>query len=227
VKRLVTDTSRDGPPLAEVARQVVSAYIDAAGGARRFSRGAGSTGRGRSAQRVAAGLARFATDVAQAGLPAALERVGLPELVGRSVIEVLDALVDYLGGPADSLDDVDARNALARLRAEKLNHLATEADLERALMEMVTSDGLGDLLVSFFGYYLFEQFTRVFYERLVARVGDVAAAAYLRGIEAYIRKATLEHHFAQDLRNVDWASTEGQRLADAILEETLRVFGGG
>jgi hypothetical protein len=227
VKSIVTRTAGAGKPERAVAREVVGAFVTALGGPKAASRGSGSIGRGRAAQRVAAGFASFATAVALDGLDAALARNGLAALVGRPAAEVLDALIEHLGGPADTLDDVDARNALARLREEMLNDLETREELEEMLSGMVTKDQLEHFLVAFFGYYLFEQFIRVFYERLVRRVGDARATAYLDGIEAYLRAVIEEQHQSRDLGAVDWAGDEGQRLTDSILEEALRVFGGG
>lgn len=226
VKRLVTSTARNGPLERDDAQLVVRAFIDASGGPRIASRGAGSLGRGKAAQRVAASIAGFVDLVQKRGLAEALDQLGLNALLGRPVIEVLDALVDALGGPAESLDDIDARNALAKLRAEMFNDLETLEELEEAMSELVSSEELGDLLVTFFGLYLFEQFTRLFYERLVARVGDATAASYLREIADYIRSVVRLHHVGKTLTHVNWSSESGRAVVDEILENTLQVFGG-
>ena len=226
VKRAVTAAAPGGRPTPDVAREIVAGYVTAAGGPRGIASGTGSAGRGRAAQRVAAGLAAFVGAVAREGLPAALDRIGLASLVGRPTAEVLDAIIDQLGGPANTLDDVDARNALSALRDEIFDREASLKELEASLATVVSDDALGDLLIRFFAQYLYEQFTRVFYERLVARVGDGNAAAFLTGIRDYIVSTVHEHHSTHDLRTVDWASQEGQRIADDILEETFRVFTG-
>ena len=226
VKGDVTRTAPDGRPATDVARRLVRGYVDAAGGPRAIASGGGSMGRGRAAQRVAASFAAFANAVGETGLPSALERFGLGELIGRPVAEVLDALVDRLGGPANSLDDVDARNALSRLREELFENVATPEELEAALIGVISGDMLGDLLSRFFALCLFEQFTRVFYERLVSRIGDAAAGSFLDGIRDYIRSAVDQLHITRDLRTVDWSSAAGRELAEGILEDTLFVFAG-
>jgi hypothetical protein len=219
------------PPRTGDRRSRLRGYVDASGGPRGISSGIGSMGRGGAAQRVAASLAAFANAVGESGLPAALDRFGFGDLVGRPVAEVLDALVDRLGGPANSLDDVDARNALSRLREDMFDTIATPEDLEAALVGVINGDALGDLLSRFFALCLFEQFTRVFYERLVARVGEATAASFLDGIRDYIRdyirSAVASVHITRDLRMIDWSSAVGRELADRILEDTLFVFAGG
>ena len=226
VKGDVTRAAPGGRPTEDVARRLVRGYVDAAGGPRKVSSGTGSIGGSRAAQRVAASLASFANTVSESGLPAALEQFGLDDLVGRPVVEVLDALVDRLGGPANSLDDVDARNALSRLREELLEEVTTPDELEAALVGIINGDMLGDLLSRLYALCLFEQFTRVFYERLVTRVGDAAAASFLEGIRDYIMSAVEQVHVTRDLRTVDWGSTAGRDIADGILEDTLYVFAG-
>jgi hypothetical protein len=226
VKRLVSQTAAAGPLSVTDAARVVAGFLAANGGARGMARGGSALGGGRSAQRVAAGLATFLGQVARDGLPAALESVGLAALVGRPVGEILDALVDALGGAGETLEDVDARNALSRLREERLADTATADEVESILAEVADGTALAGVLVDFFTFFFFEQFCRVFYERLVSKVGDAAAAAYLDGILDYLRSVLRERQQTRDLRDVDWAGTEGRALTDELLEQTLFVYGG-
>lgn len=226
VKSDVTRSAPGGRPSAGVARRILREYVEAAGGPRRIATGGGSVGGGAAAQRVAASLASFAQAAAANGLDSALRGIGLGALVGRPLAEVLDALVDRLGGPASSLDDVDARNALSRLRDEMFDQCETTGELEETLTAAITGDGLAELLMRFYSFCLFEQFTRTFYERLVARVGDLAAGSFLGGIKDYIASAIEAVHVDRDLRRVDWAGAEGRAIADGILQDCLFVFAG-
>ena len=82
------------------------------------------------------------------------------------------------------------------------------------------------VLVDFFAFFFFEQFCRVFYERLVAKVGDLAAAGFLDQILDFLRSRLREDQPTRDVRTVDWRGPAGQALAQELLEETLVVFGG-
>ena len=226
VKRLVSQTAAAGAPSTTDAARVVAGFLAANGGARGMARGGSALGGGRSAQRVAAGLAAFLGQVARDGLPAALVEVGLAALIGRPVGELLDAIVDALGGPGETLEDVDARNALSRLREQLLAEATTPDEVEAILTEVADGTALAAVLADFFTYFFYEQFCRVFYERLVAKVGEDAAAAYLDGILDYLRSALRELQQTRDLREVDWAAAEGRALTDDLLEQTLFVFGG-
>src|SRR5690348_8641896 len=99
-KAIKTDVTRAAPggrPSEDVARRLVRGLVDAGGGPRKMASGTGSIGGGGASQRVAASLAAFANAVSERGLPAALQKFGLDDLIGRPVAEVLDALVDRLG----------------------------------------------------------------------------------------------------------------------------------
>lgn len=226
VKRLVTQTATDGPLSPTDAARVVGRFLEANGGARGIARGASDLGGGRSAQRVAGALAAFLSQVAIEGLPAALERAGLAAYVGRPVSEILDALVGALGGPGETLEDVDARNALSRLRDQLLGEATTADEVETIMAQAADSAALEALLIDFFTYFFFEQFCRVFYERLVEKIGDVAADAYLGAIMDYLRSALREQQQTRDLREVDWASAQGKAITDDLLEQALFVYGG-
>lgn len=226
LKSQVSRRSADGRPSLERSRGIVSDFIRAGGGSRAIARGGGSMGGGRSAQRAAARVASFASAVAAGGLPFALEQVGLGQLVGRPIGEILHGLLDFLGGPASTIDDVDARNALSRLTDEVLGPLTTPEELEAVLAGFAEAPRLGDLLCTFFAFYIYEQFCRVFYERLVARVGDRTAESFLEGILDFVRSVILEHHLERDVTRVDWTGAEGQEFAIDLMERTLDVFGG-
>ena len=132
--------------------------------ARAAGSGGGSVGGGGAARSVAGRLGGFITNVATVGLNEALRREGLADFIGRPVREVLAAILDRLGGPSSTIDEVDARAAMARLQ----NELLDKADDVQAVEELMTkeAENLGSLLERYFGFYLYELFCRVFFERL-------------------------------------------------------------
>ena len=98
-------------------------------------------------------------------------------IFGKPVSEVLLGLLDRLGGNSSTIDEADARQALSDLQ-EELFAEATDAEkIEAVLLD--AAQNLENLLERFFGYYIFEQFSRVSFERLVQRVGDLKATSFL------------------------------------------------
>jgi len=107
-----------------------------------------------------------------------------------------------------------------------LKDLDTPEQVEEALNQIMEGETLESLLTQFFGYYLYEQFCRVFYERLENRVGRSNADSYLSSIFDTI-KSTLELMTSdRDLSQIDWKGAEGQNIADQILQDTFEIFGG-
>lgn len=226
LKAKVTRTARDGSVLPHTARNTLNDFIRTSGGARTISRGDGAIGTGRSAQNIARRLANFVSSVGAVGLRQALESFGLSELVGKPASEIIPALVDKLGGPSSTINDTDARKALSIVMDQLLKDLDTPEQVEEALNQIMEGEALESLLNQFFGYYLYEQFCRVFYERLGNRVGRSNADSYLSSIFDTIKSALELMTSNRDLSQIDWKGAEGQNIADQILQDTFEIFGG-
>ena len=226
LKGRVSRTARDGYVSQQSARNTLKGFIGTSGGARNISRGGGSIGGGRSAQNTARRLANFVSSVGAVGLRQALESIGLAEFVGKPANEILPSLVDKLGGPSSTINDVDARNALSRVMNDLLGDLETPEQVEEALSQIMEGEALESLLNQFFGYYLYEQFCRVFYERLAKSVGSSNADSYLSSIFDTIKSALEYITHDRDLSQIDWTGIEGQNIADQILQDTFEIFGG-
>ncbi len=231
LKSEVTRLANAGTLTPTQSRGLLSRLVGGNGGAAGMARGAGGGGgrsgrvaHGAPARAVAGRLGKFVTDVRSAGLDEALRRAGLEALIGRPVGEILSGLLDRLGGPASTLDDVDARTALARLHEELLDSAASAAEVEQILTEPALN--LEQVLEKFFGYYLYEVFCRVFFERLVQRVGETRAQSFLGEILNYVRSALRNRVHGRTLTAMSGTDAERDALMGDILESTLRVFGG-
>lgn len=224
LKREVTTAARAGATSPAKARSIVGHFIQVNGGAARISGGGGSGGTigGSAGRAVAQRLGGFISSVGEVGLTEALRREGLADLVGRPVQEILAALLDRLGGPASTIDDVDARTALARLQEELLQNVQTPDGIERILQEQALN--IDVMLRDYFGLYLFEQFCRVFFERLVQRRGESKALAFLDDIKEFIKATLVNRVSGRAIRKISWAGQEGADLCADIMKTTLAVF---
>jgi hypothetical protein len=226
LKGKVTRLANEGALAPSTARSILGNYIQTNGGAKRIAQGEGTIGRGRVAQKIARNVGGFFSSIGGLGFVEALRQSGLGALAGKPVKDIIFSLLDYLGGPANTIDEVDARNALSRVLDELLQEANDFEGVEKILEETSRGDALGKFLILFFGYYLYEQFCRVFYERLVTRVGESKAELSLGSILEYIQSALRLKSLDQDISRIDWAGAQGQQLADNILQTTLEVFGG-
>lgn len=230
LKNEVTRAARAGSMPTDKARQLLQGFIRNNGGSGALAGRGGGDGRGgavasgQAARGVAKRLGNFISDVGRIGFENALRKAGWSDLIGRPVSEILNALLDRVGGDASTIEDVDARMALSKLQAEYFADAATIEELEQRLINQ--GDKLEIVLRDFFGLYLYELFCRVFFERLVQRVGDIRANSFLKEISDFI-KSTLANRVAdRDISQIDWAGSEGETITAEIMETTLNVFGG-
>ena len=139
--------------------------------------------------------------------------------------EVLAAILEHVAGAASTIDEVDARAALARLQEELFDEVDDVAAVERVLAQQAVE--LDTLLSRYFGFYLFELFCRVFYERLIKVIGDAQASVFLGQIEDYISAALADRTSNRNVSSIDWPGQEGRQLSADIMEDTLNVFSQG
>jgi hypothetical protein len=226
LKKSVTRFADEGALAPNSAKGILGNYIRANGGAQRIAQGGGTIGGGKISQKVAGNIGGFFSSIGELGFRETLRQAGLEALAGKPFKEIIYFLLDYLGGPSNTIDEVDARNALSRLLDELLGDADDFESIENILEEKSQGETLVNLLILFFGYYLYEQFCRVFYERLVTRVGEAKAESFLGSILDYIKEALRFKSLDQDISKIDWAGAEGQQLTDNMLQTTLEVFGG-
>lgn len=206
------------------ARDFVRDYISTNGGSSRMSSGRGQLGSGKTARSAARSLGGFISSVARDGLDTALRNSGLQDLVGKSVTETLLGIMSLCGGTEGDIDSVDARNALSRTMDEVCKNLASPEELEAVLKEQMDGDKLGQLKISYFGNYLFEQFCRVFFGQLVKKHGDQKATSFLTSIRDVIKSALEHKTVGMDITAIQWFGRDGSRMAQTIMKNTLAVF---
>lgn len=224
LKGQVTRLAASSGVTTDQTRQVLGRFIQTSGGARSIAHG--SSGGGGAAARVGSNLAGFASTVATRGLDQALREYGLEHLIGRTAGEVMLTLLDELCDDGSTLEEVDARQAMADLDKEILEGAQTYEEVRERLEATMRLDKLGPLLQSFFGHYLYHHFCRVFYERLVQRKGEQAANNLLGSVRNYIKKELEYQTLDRDLTKVDWRGREGRSIAADVMEQTLKVYGG-
>jgi len=222
LKRKVSRQAPKGPPSNTSSKEILNDFITANGGPSGMTGGRG----GKAVQIVARDVAGFISAIEDLGFKEALRRSQLENLIGKPADEISFALIDHLGGLANTIDDVDVRNALSRVMHELFKDAADYEDFERTMEANTSREELENFLTKFFGYYLFERFCRVFHERLVARVGESKAQTFLNGILEYIRAMIRNKAKEKDLSSIEWSGKEGQSIIEEILQETLEVFGG-
>jgi hypothetical protein len=190
----------------------------------------GGTGRGGRARSFDAGVAiaqrlgGFISRVGEVGLAGALKEAGLSYLVGKSAAEVSAALLDKLAGPASTLDQAAAREALVLLNDELLAQTETFEDVEQALGKITDEGGLFGILLQFFGHYIYQSFCTDFYERFVMKVGSSRAASSLKSIRDDIQHAIKGKLAGTDVKRFSWSGRDGRGLSEQVLGDVCDIF---
>ena len=118
-----------------------------------------------------------------------LRQNGLQELIGKPASEVLLGIVGLCGGTNGSIDAVDARSAASRLMDDLCKQAVTAEDVELILKAQAIVLRTGRFLMKYFGYYLYEQFCRLFFAQLVKKHGEQRAESFLDDILDFIQVA--------------------------------------
>lgn len=224
LKGKVSKLAKEGRPGPGNSRQLVGQFIRANGGSHGVSRSGGMGAR--SAQAVARNLGSFLSLVNSVGFAEALKQAGLEHLRGKTTSDIILSLIDYFGEDASTIDQVDARNALSQLMDELFNDAEGIDGIGQILEGYSQPDNLSQLLERFFGYYIYQQFCRCFYERLASKVGNAQADAFLSDILDYIKSEIAVLSLDRDITQIDWNGQEGEAICVEVLEKTLDVFGG-
>ena len=184
------------------ARSLIRSLVEHNGGRNEMARGGRQSARGAAgsaapARDVATRLGAFIADVGSLGFAEAAARLGLDDLSGKTISEILLGILDRLGGYSSTIDEADARQALSDIQEELFAEAADVEELEAILLD--AAQNLENMLERFFGYYIFEQFSRVSFERLVQRVGDLKATSFLSQIREFIQSSLANRATEKDL----------------------------
>ena len=158
--QLKTKVTKSGkaPLTPGKSRDILCDYVSNNGGSGTISRGGGQLGTGRTARTAGRSLGGFFSSVAANGLENTLRESGLQDLIGKSLTDLVLGIVSLCGGTDGDHDSVDARQAISRTMDELCADSETPEELETRLEASVGADGLGKLLMQYFGNYLYEQF---------------------------------------------------------------------
>lgn len=231
LSRSVTSNCGNGIVSTKNLNTVLGRYVNVIGGATKAGRGSSKIG-GRAgvkaARNLGAVLGAFAGGGGISGTTAfdALEKLGLNNLRGKTLSEVIDQLIEYCCGPSSTIDEVAAKTATQKI----LEELALEADTVESFQEQIqtilSQESIEDVLIKFFGYYVFEHLSIMFYEKLVSEKGKSNCSDLFRQIKEFILERLKNVNRVNPLKNIDWKSDEADRIIKNIQVDVLKIFEG-
>lgn len=204
---------------------IVSKYVSVIGGSGRAGRGASKIG-GRAGIRTAKNIGAFLGAFSSSGgnIREALTQVGLPGLENLPLNEVIDRLLEHCTGPSSTLDDVAAKAASQMILEELVGDAQTIEEWQDYLTKALDSETLEEVIERYFGYYIFEHLSVMFYEKLIVDKGKSECEGLFKQIKDYVFEKIKNMNKTNPLKNINWSGEDADRLVKNIQEDVLKVF---
>lgn len=205
-------------------RGILEDYVAVLGGSKIAGRGGSKIG-GRSGIRTAKKLGSFfGTFNRSNDIREALESTGLTDLSDKSVEDVINHLIEYCSGPAATIDEVAAKEATRKLLEELVSNAEDVEDIEEMLKHKFEEVSSEDLIIRYFGYYIYEHLDKWFYEKLIKDKNQTNCHNLFRQIKDFIFEQLKDVQRTNSLQDLDWGSDDSDRLIKNIQEDILTVF---
>lgn len=205
-------------------QNILNNYVATLGGAVVGGRGTSKVG-GKGGIRTAKKLGAFFGSFSQSGnIRDALTHIGLTDLENKTVGEIIDYLIEYCSGTASTIDESAAKEASRQL-LEELIASATDIDqIEELLNSKFETSTSEDVIIRYFGYYIYEHLSRWFYEHLIKKKSENECNNLFRQIKEFIFERVLTLNKTNPLQNIDWSSDQAETVIKNIQQDVLTVF---
>jgi len=188
--------------------------------------GRGNGGGGASRSRAASEgsrLANFISSAQQSGFQSAVSKFGLDRFIDKPLGEFLDAMANRLAGEGGILDD----DVLDRAMSDTLNELAEDAGTVEEFDELLGGGLLNieEVLQTYYGNVLFNHFEQKEYAIVREKLSNVETKQFFKQARTLIRAIVRDELAAErDLTQIDWATPDGQQIADSINQEVMEIL---
>lgn len=218
--------SCDGTDLPETkAYKILNEYVIAIGGASKAGRGNSGIA-GRSGIRTATKLGSFFGSFINSGanIKTALESSGIGTLENKTVADIINHLIEFSSGTASTIDDKAAKEAARLLLEELFGSANSVEEIETMLTEYFEMQTHEELIIKYFGYYIWEHLSIWFYEKLVKDKGKTECTILFRQLKDFIFERLKGVNKNRPLQNISWGTTESDLLIKNIQQDVLTVF---
>ncbi|WP_046756463.1 hypothetical protein [Kordia jejudonensis] len=219
-------TSCDSSTLpVEKKKKILGNYVAVIGGANKAGRG-GSKIAGKSGIRTAKNIGGFIGAFTSSGnnLRETLENTGLTDLQNKSVSDVINHLIEYCSGTASTIDEVAAKEATRKLLEELVSNSESIDEMEEILSNKFDESSSEDIIIQYFGYYIYEHLDKWFYEKLIKQKNQSDCNNLFRQIKDFIFESLRSVQRVNSLQNLNWGSDDADKLIKNIQQDILTVF---
>jgi hypothetical protein len=174
--------------------------------------------------KTAQGLGKVLHSIKTKGFGSAISNIGLNIDSNTTPNDVINFLLEYCAGVASSLDDTAAKAAERTLLDEICAEAESLLDLEQNFNETLESFGIGELIIKYYAYYIFEHLSIDFYEKLITDKGKNATSNFYSQLKDFFVERIRNISMNRNLAKINWSDKEGQSLIDSIFWDTIGAF---
>lgn len=206
--------------------RVVRNWMRAVGGRSRVSSGT-TKAVGYSGVIMAGGLASVFQEIISNGLDGWLKSRGIESLEGKKCQDILDIIRQYLDTGVAGLDNTAANEALEHILdilGSKMGDDATAYD--GVMNEILSAEGIKDLLDEFFGIYIFSHLSQNFKEKLEYDKGTETMCHTMEEIKDLIVDDIRIARSGRSARSIDWSTPDGEAFIKEEFDRILYILSG-
>ncbi|MDR2407407.1 MAG: hypothetical protein LBE13_04750 [Bacteroidales bacterium] len=202
--------------------KILSEFSNLIRSSRTNNKGSGIIGNG--GIRTATNLGKVLQAIKTDGFISTLSSMGFNANKYSTPHQAINFLLEYCSGVASSLDDVAAKEAERELLEELGGGAKSLQDLEQNYQEILDQYDIDEILIKYNTYYINEHLSTMFYEKLLKEKGKEATSDFYRQLKDYLLEKLKNLSKKRSLKNIDWASPEGQNTIAGIIKDTMEAF---
>lgn len=205
-------------------KKTLSNYIKAAGGKSSMSSGSSSKG-GKAAIATAKSLGGVLYSASLGGFNEYVSKRGFADIQSKSKSDLVHFLMEDLCGPTNNFDEGAAKAALNEFLEKILEGTEDAEDVEAALGESVQDQGIDNLLVDYFGFYIFEHLYEMFEERLFTSKGEKLCNQTMGEIKDFIFSELQVLNDQDKMSSINWSdSSNHDSIVNNIFNNVIEIF---
>lgn len=204
---------------------ILGKYVNVIHGASKAGSG-GSAVMGKAGLKSATKIGSFLSALISSGfdIEKTLNDIGITDLSEKKLSDIINNLIEYCSGPASSIDDKAAKEATRLLLEELFEKAKSIEELKEQLKATLSQEILEEMIIKYFGYYVFEHLSVMFYEKLTKQKGDRNRGKFFKRIKDFIVESLKRVNNITPLKNIDWSGSKAKDLISKILTNVLTVF---
>lgn len=195
--------------------------VRAAGGREKVSKG-GSRALGHAGLSVVGGIVSTFADIAAKGIDNWLNEKGVNLRNGKSCLEILDFLRQYLSANVVGMDETAANDALQHVLEKFEDDIDEDAtNFDEVLNSIMTSNEIVEIIDEFMGIYIFSHLSQNFQEKIEPDKGTNISESTMADIKGLILDDVRRGYNGHTSAEIDWSGKEGH---DFIQKEFNRII---